>query len=309
RERKILIGEEVRMIQKIAFIGLGIMGRPMSKNLLKAGYQLKVHDLNPDAVNELVGVGAQEALSPKEASEVADVVITMLPEDPDVEQVVTGRDGALEGMREGAILVDMSTISPTTARRIAEQLAEHGLEMLDAPVSGGDVGAKEASLSVMVGGKREVFERVLPVFQKMGKNINYIGDHGAGQVAKACNQIIVALTIEAVAEALIFAKKSGVDPEKVREALLGGFAHSRVLELHGKRMLERNFKPGGKVRSHKKDIEIVISVAKELGIYLPGTALISHLWNAVAAQGGLDWDHSSVVKVLEVMSKTEVYRG
>jgi 2-hydroxy-3-oxopropionate reductase len=297
------------MIQKIAFIGLGIMGRPMSKNLLKAGYQLKVHDLNPDAVNELVGVGAQEALSPKEASEVADVVITMLPEDPDVEQVVTGRDGALEGMREGAILVDMSTISPTTARRIAEQLAEHGLEMLDAPVSGGDVGAKEASLSVMVGGKREVFERVLPVFQKMGKNINYIGDHGAGQVAKACNQIIVALTIEAVAEALIFAKKSGVDPEKVREALLGGFAHSRVLELHGKRMLERNFKPGGKVRSHKKDIEIVISVAKELGIYLPGTALISHLWNAVAAQGGLDWDHSSVVKVLEVMSKTEVYRG
>jgi 2-hydroxy-3-oxopropionate reductase len=183
------------------------------------------------------------------------------------------------------------------------------MEMLDAPVSGGEVGAIEGSLSIMVGGKQEIFDRVLPVLQKMGKNINYVGDHGAGQVAKASNQIIVALTIEAVAEALIFAKKSGVDPDKVRDALLGGFAHSRVLELHGRRMLERNFEPGGKVRLHKKDTGIAMSIAKELGMYLPGTSLVSQLWNAVAAQGGLDWDHSSMVKVLELMSKTEVCPG
>jgi len=297
------------MIKRIGFIGVGIMGKPMARNLINAGYQLVVHDVNRGAVQELVVNGAGEAFSPKEASESADAIITMLPDDHIVEQVVTGKDGAVEGMNRGAILVDMSTISPTTARSIAEKLEIHGMEMLDAPVSGGDIGAIEGTLSIMVGGKKEIFDRVLPVLQKMGKNINYVGDHGAGQVAKASNQIIVALTIEAVAEALIFAKKSGVDPEKVRNALLGGFAHSRVLELHGQRMLERNFDPGGKVRLHKKDIEIVMSVAKELGMYLPGTSLISHLWNAVAAQGGLDWDHSSMLKVLELMSKTEVCPG
>lgn len=297
------------MIKRIGFIGVGIMGKPMAKNLLHAGYQLVVHDVNRAAVQELVVNGAGEAFSPKEASESADAIITMLPDDHIVEQVATGKDGAVEGMNRGAILVDMSTISPTTARSIAEKLEINGMEMLDAPVSGGDIGAIEGTLSIMVGGRKEIFDRVLPVLQKMGKNINYVGDHGAGQVAKASNQIIVALTIEAVAEALIFAKKSGVDPESVRNALLGGFAHSRVLELHGQRMLERNFEPGGKVRLHKKDIEIVMSVAKELGMYLPGTSLISHLWNAVAAQGGLDWDHSSMLKVLELMSKTEVCPG
>jgi len=297
------------MIKRIGFIGVGIMGKPMARNLINAGYQLVVHDVNRGAVQELVSNGAGEAFSPKEASESADAIITMLPDDDIVEQVATGKDGAVEGMNRGAILVDMSTISPTTARSIAEKLEINGMEMLDAPVSGGDIGAIEGTLSIMVGGKKEIFDRVLPVLQKMGKNINYVGDHGAGQVAKASNQIIVALTIEAVAEALIFAKKSGVDPEKVRNALLGGFAHSRVLELHGQRMLERNFEPGGKVRLHKKDIEIVMSVAKELGMYLPGTSLISHLWNAVAAQGGLDWDHSSMLKVLELMSRTEVCPG
>ena len=297
------------MIKRIGFIGVGIMGKPMARNLINAGYQLVVHDVNRGAVQELVANGAGEAFSPKEASESADAIITMLPDDGIVEQVATGKDGAVEGMKRGAILVDMSTISPTTARSIAEKLEINGMEMLDAPVSGGDIGAIEGSLSIMVGGSKEMFDRVLPVLQKMGENINYVGDHGAGQVAKASNQIIVALTIEAVAEALIFAKKSGVDPEKVRNALLGGFAHSRVLELHGQRMLERNFEPGGKVRLHKKDIEIVMSVAKELGMYLPGTSLISHLWNAVAAQGGLDWDHSSMLKVLELMSKTEVCPG
>lgn len=297
------------MIKKIGFIGLGIMGKPMCTNLLNAGYDLVVHDIYREAVADLVRMGAKEARCPREASQGGDALITMLPEDPHVEEVVMGKDGAMEGMRKGAILVDMSTISPGTARRIAEKLEGQGMEMLDAPVSGGEVGAKEASLSIMVGGKQEVFEQMLPVFHKMGKNIALIGGHGAGQVAKGANQIIVALTIEAVAEALIFAKKSGVDPQKVREALLGGFAQSRVLELHGQRMLDRNFEPGGKVRSHKKDIEIVISVARELGICLPGTALISHLWNAVVAQGGLDWDHSSMVKVLESMSGTEVLPG
>lgn len=297
------------MIKKIGFIGLGIMGKPMAGNLIVAGYQLVVHDINREAVQELVAKGAEEALSPREASESADAIVTILPDDDTVEQVATGKEGVLEGMSEGAILVDMSTISPTTAKRIAEKLEASGMEMLDAPVSGGEVGAIEGSLSIMVGGKQEIFDRVLPVLQKMGKNINYVGDHGAGQVAKASNQIIVALTIEAVAEALIFAKKSGVDPAKVRDALLGGFAHSRVLELHGRRMLERNFEPGGKVRLHKKDTGIAMSIAKELGMYLPGTSLVSQLWNAVAAQGGLDWDHSSMVKVLELMSKTEVCPG
>lgn len=297
------------MINRIGFIGLGIMGKPMAKNLINAGYELVVHDVNPQPVQQLVAEGADKALSPKEASESVDVIVTMLPDDHIVETVTIGPGGALEGMSKGTILVDMSTISPTTARRIAEKLEGNGMEMIDAPVSGGETGAIEATLSIMVGGKPEIFERVLPVLQRMGKNVNYVGDHGAGQVAKISNQIIVGLTIEAVAEALIFAKKAGVDPEKVRNALMGGFAHSRVLELHGQRMLERNFKPGGKVGLHKKDTEIAMSLAKELAISLPGTSLISQLWNAVAAQGGLDWDHSSIVKVLELMSKTEVYPG
>jgi 2-hydroxy-3-oxopropionate reductase len=297
------------MIERIGFIGLGIMGRPMSKNLMDAAYPLTGYDIDPEAVKKMVALGIKEASSPREAATSADVIITMLPDDQVVEQVVLGKDGAIEGMRKGAVLVDMSTISPTTARKIAEKLEEKGMEMLDAPVSGGDVGAIEGTLSIMVGGKQKIFDRVLPVLQKMGKNVSYVGDHGAGQVAKASNQIIVALTIEAVAEALIFAKKSGVDPEKVRNALLGGFAQSRILELHGRRMLDRNFEPGGKVRLHKKDTEIAMSMARELGMYLPGTALISHMWNAIAAQGGLDWDHSSVLKVLESMSQVEVCPG
>jgi 2-hydroxy-3-oxopropionate reductase len=297
------------MIKKVGFIGLGIMGKPMATNLIDAGYQLVVYDVNREAAKELVAKGAEKALSPKEASETVDTIITMLPDDYIVEQVATGKNGALQGMSKGATLIDMSTISPNTATRIAKKLDIKGMEMLDAPVSGGELGAIEGTLSIMVGGKQEIFEEILPVLQKLGKNVNYVGDHGAGQVAKASNQIIVGLTIEAVAEALIFAKKSGVDPGKVRNALLGGFAHSRVLELHGQRMLERNFEPGGKVRLHKKDTEIAMSVAKELGMYLPGTSLVSHLWNAIAAQGGLDWDHSSMVKVLEFMSKTEVRPG
>jgi len=297
------------MIKKIGFIGLGIMGNPMATNLMGAGYQVTGYDVDQEAMKAMVEKGAAQASSLKEAAKSADAIITMLPEEQIVEDVAIGKEGALEGMSKGAILVDMSTSSPSLASKIAEELEENGMEMLDAPVSGGDVGAREGTLSIMVGGKQGVFDRMLPVLQEMGKNVNHVGDHGAGQVAKAANQIIVALTIEAVAEALIFAKKSGVDPKRVRDALMGGFAQSRVLDLHGQRMLDRNFEPGGRVSLHKKDTEIAMSMAKELGMYLPGTALVSQLWNSVAAQGGLGWDHSSIVKVLELLSETEVCPG
>jgi 2-hydroxy-3-oxopropionate reductase len=294
------------MTKRIGFIGLGLMGKPMVRNLIKAGYLLIVHNRSRAAVNELVSEGADPAASPKEAAVQADVIITMLPEDPHVEEVVTHADGVIESIRQDAVLVDMSTISPKTARKIADQLATRGAHMLDAPVSGGVEAATAATLTIMVGGKAKIFERVLPVFQKLGKNINHIGDHGAGQVTKAANQIIVGLTLQAVAEAFIFAKKSGVDPAKVRQAIMGGYAQSRVLELHGQRMLDRNFQPGGKVKSHRKDLEIVLSVAKELGICLPGTAMISQLFNAVVTHGGLDWDQAAIVTVLESMSDVEV---
>jgi 2-hydroxy-3-oxopropionate reductase len=297
------------MSKRIGIIGVGIMGEPMAKNLIDAGHQVTAYDISRSAVDRVVAYGAAAASSPKEAAASKDLVITMLPNDGIVQEAVFGKEGAMEGMDPGTILVDMSTVSPATSKNIAETLEKNGLEMLDAPVSGGDVGAREATLAIMVGGKKEVFDEALPVLQKLGKNVSYVGDHGAGEVAKAANQIIVALTIEAVAEALIFAKKSGVDPEKVRDALLGGFAQSRILELHGQRMLDRNFEPGGRCGLHKKDTEIAMTSARELGMYLPGTALVSHLWNAIAAQDGLDWDHSAIVKVLESMSNTEVCPG
>jgi 2-hydroxy-3-oxopropionate reductase len=294
------------MLKTIGFIGLGLMGKPMAKNLMKAGHRLIVHNRSRAVVEELAAEGATAAFSPKEVAASAEVVISMLPEDSHVEAVVAGDQGVIESIRPDAVLVDMSTISPTTARRLAETLAARGVHMLDAPVSGGVEAATEATLTIMVGGKPDIFKRVLPVFKKIGKNITYIGNHGAGQVTKAANQIIVGMTIQAVAEAFIFAKKCGVDPAKVHRAIMGGYAQSRVLELHGKRMLDRNFKPGGKVRSHRKDIEIALSVAREQGISLPGTSMISQLFNALAARGGLDWDHSSVIKALESMSNVEV---
>jgi len=294
------------MIKTIGFIGLGLMGKPMARNLMKGGYRLVVHNRSRKVVDELVAEGATAAFSPKEAAASAEVVITMLPEDYHVEAVVTGNQGVIEGIGSDAVVVDMSTISPTTARKLAEILAARSVHMLDAPVSGGVEAATAATLTIMVGGKPDIFKRTLPVFEKIGKNINYIGDHGAGQVTKAANQIIVGMTIQAVAEAFVFAKKSGVDPARVHQAIMGGYAQSRVLELHGKRMLDRNFQPGGKVRSHRKDIEIALSVARELDLCLPGTSMISQLFNAVAARGGLDWDHSAVVTALESMSNVDV---
>jgi 2-hydroxy-3-oxopropionate reductase len=291
------------------FVGLGVMGKPMSKNLMKGGFPLIVHDINRTVVKELVAAGAKEAFSPKEAAQAVDLVITSLPNDQAVEEVVLGKDGLIQGLKKGAVLVETSTISPLTVQRIAGQLNSRGVEMLDSPLSGGEVGAQQATLSIMVGGKAEVFEKVLPVLQKMGRNITHIGSQGAGQVAKAANQIIVALTIEAVCEALIFAQKAGADPAKVRQALLGGFAQSRILEEHGQRMLDRNFKPGGKAVFHQKDIGIVLAVAREKGIYMPGAMLVMDLWNAMGAHDLLQEDHTAMLKVLEKMSNTEVRPG
>ena len=294
------------MTKRIGFIGLGLMGKPMARNLMKSGFDLIVHNRSRAAVDQLVSEGADPADSPKEAAETADVIITMLPEDSHVTEVVSAANGVVESIRPDAVLVDMSTISPATARKLADLVSARGAHMLDAPVSGGVEAAAAASLTIMVGGKAEIFERVLPVFQKLGKNINHIGDHGAGQVTKAANQIIVGLTLQAVAEALIFAKKSGVDPSRVRRAIMGGYAHSRVLELHGQRMLDHNFQPGGKIASHRKDINIVLATAKEMDICLPGTAMISELFNAVVAHGGADCDHSAILTVLESLSDVNV---
>ena len=294
------------MVEKIGFVGLGIMGQPMAGHLLEAGYKVTVYDVVEALVEKALAKGAVRAGSPREAAVDADVIITMLPDSPIVEKVAVGPDGILEGMKQGAVQVDMSTTSITTTKRIAAAFAEAGRLFLDAPVSGGDVGAIEATLSIMVGGPEEAFQKALPVLQKMGKNITHVGDNCSGQIAKACNQVVVAITIEAVSEALVFAKKNGADPARIREAMMGGFAQSRVLDLHGQRMIDRNFAPGGKVRLHKKDIDIVLEVAKEVGVYMPGSAMVSQMWNSLSAMGGLDWDHSAIVKTIELLSQVEV---
>lgn len=295
--------------ERIGFIGLGIMGKPMARNLLKAGYTLTVHNRSRQPVEELVAAGAVDGKSPRGVAQHSDIIITMLPDSPDVQQVVLGRDGVLEGIRPGAALVDMSTISPMITQEVAQAVHGKGAEMLDAPVSGGEKGAIEAALSIMVGGPANIFERVLPVFQAMGKNIVHIGGHGAGQVTKACNQVVVALTIQAVSEALALAAKAGVDPARVRQALLGGFAQSRILEAHGQRMLDRNFKPGFRVRLHQKDLNIALSTAKTLGVPLPATAVVQEAFTALRALERSDWDHSALVTLIEELAKVEVRPG
>ncbi len=294
------------MIKNVGFIGLGIMGSPMAGHLLKAGYRVCVYDVAAVQREKLVAQGAIGAGYPKEAAQSAEVIITMLPASAIVEAVVLGENGVLGAMEKGAVLIDMSTTSITTTKKIAAAIEKAGLVMLDAPVSGGDVGAIEATLSIMVGGPEAAFQKVLPVLQKMGRNITHIGGAGSGQVAKACNQVVVAMTIQAVGEALVFARKNGADPAKIREAMMGGFAQSRVLELHGQRMIERNFIPGGKVRLHQKDLDIVLEAAKDAGVYMPGTALVSQIWNSLAAMGGLDWDHSAIVRAIELLSQTQL---
>jgi len=289
-------------MERIGFIGLGIMGKPMAKNLMKAGYTLVVHNRSRASVEELCSQGAQGATCPKEVAERTDVVITMLPDSPDVEEVVLGPKGVIEGTREGMLFIDMSTVAPSTAIKVHDALKEKGVSSLDAPVSGGEIGAKEGTLSIMVGGEREAFDRALPILKAMGKNIVLIGGPGAGQVAKACNQIIVALTIQAVAEALTLARKCGVDPAKVREALLGGFAQSRILEVHGKRMIERTFEPGFRLRLHRKDLNIALQTAKETKVALLATAQAAELMDALLAQGKGELDHSGLAILMEQMA-------
>jgi len=293
-------------MERIGFIGLGVMGKPMARNLFKAGYSLVIHDNKRDPVEELTKEGLSIALSSKEVTEKSDVVFTMLPDSPDVEVVVFGKEGILESIREGMLYVDMSTIAPATSRKVYETLREKGVESLDAPVSGGDIGAKEGTLSIMVGGTEEAFERAMPLFRILGKNIVLMGGPGAGQVTKACNQIVVALTIQAISEALTLAKKSGVDPAKVREALLGGFAQSRILDLHGKRILDRNFLPGFRIKLHRKDLAIALQTGREISLPLPATALAAELMNSLLAQGKGDLDHSALALLVEQLGDVDI---
>ena len=293
-------------MERIGFIGLGIMGKPMAAHLLEAGYPLTVLNRSRAPQDELVAAGARPGQSPRHVAEQSDVVMTMLPDSPDVEQVVLGAGGVIEGLRPGSLVIDMSTISPAVARRVATVARERGSDALDAPVSGGQVGAQNATLSIMVGGSVAAFERARPIFERLGKNIVHVGEAGAGQVTKAANQIVVAVTIAAISEALLLAAKSGVDPAKVREALLGGFAQSKILDAHGNRMLQRNFAPGFKTRLHRKDLAIALNTAREIGMSLPVTANVAELMNALIAHGGADLDHSALVTVLEELAAYQV---
>jgi 2-hydroxy-3-oxopropionate reductase len=290
----------------LGFIGIGIMGKPMAGHLLAAGHTVHVFDVVEAGVKELAGKGAVKCASPKEVTQKSDIVFVMVPDTPDVAAVLFGKDGVNEGVSKGKIVVDMSSISPVETKQFAARLAEKGAEMLDAPVSGGQVGAENAALTIMVGGKEQVFSQIRPYFELMGKNINLVGGHGDGQTAKVANQIIVALTIEAVGEALLFASKAGANPENVRKALLGGFAQSRILEVHGERMIKRTFNPGFRIRHQQKDLNNALSAARQLGISLPGSANAQELYNAVVADGGADLDHSALVTALERMAKHTV---
>ena len=289
----------------IAFIGMGIMGRPMAVNLKKAGHTVFVHGRRAETMALPMEAGCAGCVTIADAAAQAEVIIVMVPDTPDVEQVLFGERGVAAGAKPGSVVVDMSTISPTATRLFAEKLQAQGVDMLDAPVSGGEIGALNATLSIMVGGRPEVFERVKPAFEALGKNIVRVGGNGAGQVAKACNQIVVAVTIEGVAEALAFARKNGVDPAKVRDALMGGFAGSRILEVHGQRMLDNDYTPGFKTRLHQKDMNIVMQTAKELGLALPGAALVMQHLNALVGTGGAELDSAAVMKIVERESGME----
>ncbi|MBA4054694.1 MAG: 2-hydroxy-3-oxopropionate reductase [Marivirga sp.] len=288
-------------MEKIGFIGLGIMGKPMAKHLINAGYSLFILSKSK-AASELKKEGATLCDSPRTLASQTDVVITMLPDSPEVEAIVLDEDGVLAGIKKGSLFIDMSTIAPATSLSIFTALQKKEVEALDAPVSGGQAGAEAASLSIMAGGNEATFQRALPILKKLGKNIVHIGKPGDGQTTKACNQIVVALTIQAVAEALTLAKKSGVDVAKVRAALLGGFAQSKILDLHGQRILDRNFKPGFKIKLHRKDMNIALQTAKSLSVPLPASALVASQMDAVIARGDGELDHSALALFLESIS-------
>jgi 2-hydroxy-3-oxopropionate reductase len=290
------------MDERIGFIGLGLMGKPMAYHLLAAGFQLSVFNRSQAAIDELVSKGARGASSPKGVAEQSDIVITMLPDGPDVELVVTGAAGVLEGAHEGLLVIDMSTISPLTIQRLAGLLEPHGIHLLDAPVSGGVEGAKEATLSIMVGGSEEDFQRAQPIFAALGKTVTYCGPSGSGQVVKACNQVLVALIIEAISEALILGAKSGVAPDIIVKVLSGGLAQTRFMDLRGASMIRHDFEPGGKAVFHLKDLRIVKQLAQANGVVMPMGALVEQLFTSLVAHGGGNLDHSALLTVIESLS-------
>jgi 2-hydroxy-3-oxopropionate reductase len=288
-------------MSNIGFIGLGIMGRQMAQHLITAGHKLFLYDIGP-LPQPLLDKGGQACQSSEEAARQSEIIITMVPDTPHVEAALFGPKGVAAGLSPGKIVVDMSSISPIATKDFARKINALGCDYLDAPVSGGEIGAKQATLTIMVGGPDRAFEKLKPLFELMGKNITLVGENGDGQTTKVANQIIVGLTIEAVAEALLFASKAGADPAKVRAALMGGFASSRVLELHGERMIQRRFEPGFRIELHQKDLNLALQGARTLGLALPNTASTLQLFNVAAANGGKDWDHSGLVRALELMA-------
>ena len=292
-------------MSKVGFVGLGIMGTPMAEHLIKAGHEVFLFSL-PSVPQSLVAVGGIACACGKEVAQKADIIITMVPDTPHVAAALFDANGIAEGLSAGKIVVDMSSISPLETKEFARKINALGCEYLDAPVSGGEVGAKNATLSIMVGGSEAAFTTVKPLFELMGKNITLVGGNGDGQTAKVANQIIVALNIEAVGEALLFAAKAGADPAKVRQALMGGFASSKILEVHGERMVKRIFNPGFRIELHQKDLNLALSSARQLGLSLPNTATAQELFNSCVAQGGRAWDHSGMVRALERMANFEI---
>ena len=290
----------------IGFIGLGIMGRPMAEHLLAAGHRLHSSNHHKPVAPDLLERGVLGHATPQGVAAASEIVFLMLPDTPQVEEVLFSGDGVVAGLSTGKTVVDMSSISPMATKEFAKRVEKAGCSYLDAPVSGGEVGAKAASLTIMVGGTEKAFERARPLFEKMGKNITLVGGNGDGQTTKVANQIIVALTIEAVGEALLFASKAGADPGKVRQALMGGFASSKILEIHGERMIKRSFNPGFRIGLHQKDLNLALQSARSLGVPLPNTATAQELFNACVAHGGRDWDHSAMVRALEIMANHQV---
>ena len=295
-------------MSNIGFVGLGIMGKPMAANLIKGGHTLYLHSRS-GVPQELTAAGGIACDSASKVTQQSELVILMLPDTPDVEKVLFGAGGVVNGLSAGKTIVDMSSISPMETKKYAQQINKSGCEYLDAPVSGGEVGAKNAALTIMVGGSQAAFDQVKPVFEQMGKNITLVGGNGDGQTCKVCNQIIVALNLEAVSEALVFASKAGADPAKVRQALMGGFAASRILEVHGERMIKRTFNPGFRIELHQKDLNLALSGARAMGMSLPNTAMAQELFNACVAAGGAKWDHSAMVRALEKMANHEVAKA
>jgi 2-hydroxy-3-oxopropionate reductase len=293
------------MKSKIGFIGLGIMGRHMADHLMDAGYQVFLFDVNKAVIDDLAKKGGVACSNCKEVAANSDVVISMVPDSPDVEKVALEKDGIIESARDGLIYIDMSTIAPNTAIRVAEELGKKGVRCLDAPVSGGETGAKNATLSIMVGGPKELFEEVLPIFQVMGKTITLCGKNGAGQTVKACNQIQVALNLIGMSEALVLGSKAGVDPAIILQVLSGGYAQTRVMDVRGPKVIKGEFEPGFKSRFHFKDLNIVMETARQLGVPLPATAIAHELFTSLLASGRGELDHSAVINIIEDLAKIE----